>query len=114
MLEFARGKAQASGLDNIRFCQGGFLGCHEDKPPVDAVVTQFAMHHLPDFWKEAALRRIAKMLKPNGKLFLNDVIFSFPFSSTPIDLPDGSTPYRRIHRRTRGATYLVSTVHKGG
>ena len=83
MLEFARGKACSSGLDNVTFRHGGFLGCHEGEPPVDAVVSQFALHHLPDFWKEVALRRVAGMLKPEGKFFLNDVVFSFPLSEYP-------------------------------
>ena len=40
-------------------------------------MTRFALHHLPDFWKQVALLRIAEMLRDNGTLFLRDVIFSF-------------------------------------
>jgi hypothetical protein len=36
------------------------------------------LHHLPDFWKCIALRRIHAMLTENGLFFLNDVVFSFP------------------------------------
>lgn len=83
MLEYAGEKAQAARIGNVAFRRGGFLSCHEGEPPVDAVVTQFALHHLPDFWKGVAMRRIARMLKPGGRLFLNDVVFSFPLSEYP-------------------------------
>jgi putative AdoMet-dependent methyltransferase len=39
------------------------------------------LHHLPDFWKLIALRRLAQMLKTNGKLYLFDVVFSFDITS---------------------------------
>jgi hypothetical protein len=32
---------------------------------------------LPDFWKVAALERIAAMLRPEGVLLLQDLVFSF-------------------------------------
>jgi hypothetical protein len=35
-----------------------------------------ALHHLPDFWKQKALIRLQGMLKPNGRLFLADVVFT--------------------------------------
>ena len=44
---------------------------------MDAVVTQLALHHLPDFWKQVALMRIADMLRDSGKLCLRDVVFNF-------------------------------------
>jgi len=45
--------------------------------PLDAIVAQLALHHLPDFWKQVALIRMAGMLKDGGKLCLRDVMFSF-------------------------------------
>ena len=42
---------------------------------MDAVITQLALHHLPDFWKLVALKRISQMLKDGGKLYLRDVVF---------------------------------------
>lgn len=29
---------------------------------------------MPDFWRQKALRRLNKMLKPGGRLFLADVV----------------------------------------
>ncbi len=75
MLDYARQKAVAAGLRNIEFHHGGFLTYEHEAEPVDAVVTCMAFHHLPDFWKSVALRRICDMLRRGGQLFINDVVF---------------------------------------
>lgn len=36
-----------------------------------------ALHHLPDFWKQVAIGRMASWLKPGAYLVLRDIIFSF-------------------------------------
>ena len=77
MLAFAEQKARAQGIDGIRFHRAGFLTFAASPGSVDVVVTRFALHHLPDFWKQVALLRIAEMLRDGGTLFLRDVIFSF-------------------------------------
>ncbi len=77
MLEYANQKAQKAGLDNIEFCHGGFLTYEHCAEPVEAIVSVVALHHLPDFWKLIGLRRAAAMLKPGGKFYLSDVVFSF-------------------------------------
>ncbi len=77
MLSCARRKARRAKLDNIEFCHGGFLTYEHKKEPVDAIVSTVVLHHIPNFWKLIRLRRLAQMLKPEGKLFLFDVVFSF-------------------------------------
>jgi hypothetical protein len=47
-------------------------------------VTKYAFHHLPDFWKGAALLRM--MLRPGGRLFISDVVFSFPLADHPREI----------------------------
>jgi putative AdoMet-dependent methyltransferase len=54
-----------------------FSGTTSRTVSVDLVVSKFALHHLPDFWKVIALRRIAHALKPGGRFYLQDVIYSF-------------------------------------
>ena len=44
---------------------------------VDVVYSKWAFHHLPDYWKQAGLLNMNKMLKPDGILFLSDVVFKF-------------------------------------
>jgi putative AdoMet-dependent methyltransferase len=77
MLRCARRKAKKSKLDNIEFHRAGFLTYQHKAEPVDAIVSTAVLHHLPDFWKLTGLRRLAQMLKPGGKLYLFDVVFSF-------------------------------------
>jgi SAM-dependent methyltransferase len=64
-------------VSNVEFIQGGFLTYHHKGAPLDAVVTQIALHHLPDFWKQIALMRMSGMLKDGGKFCLRDVVYSF-------------------------------------
>lgn len=76
MLDYAKEKATERGLSNIVFCHGGFLTYQHASDPVDCIVTSLALHHLPDVWKGVALRRLHSMLKPEGRLFLYDVVYS--------------------------------------
>jgi len=75
MLDFANEKAKMRQRSNIEFVHGGFLTYNHQGELVDAVITQLSLHHLPDFWKMAALKRISKMLKDGGRLYLQDVVF---------------------------------------
>ncbi len=77
MLRYAQEKAKVRGVHNVSFLQGGFLTYQHQGAPLDAAVTQIALHHLPDFWKQVALIRVAGMLKEGGKLCLRDVVYSF-------------------------------------
>ncbi|MCP4644538.1 MAG: class I SAM-dependent methyltransferase, partial [bacterium] len=77
MLSCVERKAAAAGLANIECRQGGFLTYEHTGEPVDVVVSQVALHHLPDFWKQIALQRLFDMVKPGGRLYLRDVVFSF-------------------------------------
>ncbi|MBN2084185.1 MAG: class I SAM-dependent methyltransferase [Anaerolineales bacterium] len=75
MLEYCRGQAAARDLKNIVFRQGGFLTYAHTADPVDFIVSSGALHHLPDFWKYIGLRRLARILKPGGRLYLFDIVF---------------------------------------
>jgi len=65
---------RARGIEAV---EAGFLSYEHQGDPPDAVMTRNALHHLPDFWKGVALARIAAMLRPEGVLFLQDLVFSF-------------------------------------
>jgi putative AdoMet-dependent methyltransferase len=75
MLEFAENKAESRGIKNIEFHKGGFLTYDHKGKVVDGIVSQIALHHIPDCWKFIALKRLAKILKSKGKLYLRDVVF---------------------------------------
>jgi ubiquinone/menaquinone biosynthesis C-methylase UbiE len=77
MLAYTAQKAAAAHLRTIEFHHGGFLTYEHQATQVDSIITRFALHHLPDFWKMVAFQRMATMLKPDGILYLRDTIFSF-------------------------------------
>ena len=77
MLRYARKKAASRDISNVEFLPGGFLTYEHHGGPVDAAVTQIALHHLPDFWKQVALIRIASLLNLGGRFCLRDVVYSF-------------------------------------
>ncbi len=85
MLRYAEKKARErlrelgrdEDFERIEFVRAGFLTYEHEGKPLDAVVSQFVLHHLPDFWKQVALFRIAGMLKDGGRLYIRDVVYSF-------------------------------------
>ena len=80
MLEYAKEKAKArlgKDAERIRFVNAGFLSYEHEGPLFDAIVTQLALHHLPDFWKQVALFRLSDILKEGGKLYIMDAVYSF-------------------------------------
>ncbi len=74
MLDYAQAKAIKAGISNITFCCSGFLSFEFEDQTADSIVTTFALHHLPDFWKGIALSRMHRMLEPDGQLYIHDAI----------------------------------------
>jgi SAM-dependent methyltransferase len=72
-----RRRVAEAGATNVECVQAGFLGYEHDGSRVDFVYTRNALHHLPDFWKGVALRRLADLLVPAGILLLRDLVYSF-------------------------------------
>lgn len=77
MLNQLRSKVEASGLENIELAQAGFVTYEHSGSAADFVYSRWALHHLPDFWKSLALRRMREMLRDGGVLRLADIVFSF-------------------------------------
>ncbi|HIH36364.1 class I SAM-dependent methyltransferase [Methanothrix sp.] len=75
MLEYCRQNAERQGLSNIVFCHGGLLTYEHVGELADAIVCVAVLHHLPDLWKQVALKRFLTMLKPGGRLLLFDIVF---------------------------------------
>lgn len=86
MLNQLNRKAAKAGLENIETHCAGFLTYEHNDKPVDAIVSVAVLHHLPDFWKTVALKRMHDMLRPKGKLYLFDVVFSFPIDCYKTEL----------------------------
>jgi putative AdoMet-dependent methyltransferase len=49
MLRYAENKGQARGVANVKFLPGGFLTYKHVGVQLDCIVSQIALHHLPDF-----------------------------------------------------------------
>lgn len=75
MLDYAKEKAIEKNIHNIEFHHAGFLTFNESPEQFDIIFTQLALHHLPDFWKFVALKKINTHLKKGGKFFLKDVVY---------------------------------------
>jgi len=81
MLDFVRSAASRDAGAILEVEHAGFLTFDASPASVDVVVSRFALHHLPDFWKQVALLRLHAALRPEGRLYLRDVVFSFEPSS---------------------------------
>ncbi len=77
MLARLRVKLAASGLSNVDVVQAGFLTYDHRGQPSDVLYSRWALHHLPDFWKSVALRRMRSFVRDGGVLRLSDVVYSF-------------------------------------
>src|SRR3974390_2677135 len=65
----------------IRAQPAGLLSFAYEPNSYDLIVSEFTLHHLPDFWKAVALARIFAALKPGAKFYLRDIVF--------VSTPDG-------------------------
>jgi ubiquinone/menaquinone biosynthesis C-methylase UbiE len=78
MLTILKEKTERLGIKNIECVQGGLLTYEHRGEPAEFVYSRNALHHLPDFFKALALKRIAsEILRPGGALRLHDLLFSF-------------------------------------
>src|ERR1700674_4935967 len=65
----------------IRTQPAGLLSFAYKPNSYDLIVSEFTLHHLPDFWKAVALSRIHAALKPGANFYLRDIVF--------VSTPDG-------------------------
>ena len=74
MLKYARNKAEVLHIKNIEFVNSGFLNFESDPSSIVIITTTFPFHHLPDYWKGIALKRMNQLLRPGGIQYKKDVI----------------------------------------
>src|SRR5437763_14804984 len=65
----------------IRTQFAGLLSFAYQPNSYDLIVSEFTLHHLPDFWKAVAMSRIFSALKPGANFYLRDIVF--------VSMPDG-------------------------
>jgi 2-polyprenyl-3-methyl-5-hydroxy-6-metoxy-1,4-benzoquinol methylase len=66
----------------VRTQSAGLLSFAYQPNSYDLIVSEFTLHHLPDFWKAVAMSRIFAALKPGANFYLRDIVF--------VSMPDGS------------------------
>src|SRR6201991_4193930 len=66
----------------VRTQSAGLLSFAYQPNSYDLIVSEFTLHHLPDFWKAVAMSRIFAALKPDANFYLRDIVF--------VSMPDGS------------------------
>jgi 2-polyprenyl-3-methyl-5-hydroxy-6-metoxy-1,4-benzoquinol methylase len=66
----------------VRTQSAGLLSFAYQPDSYDLIVSEFTLHHLPDFWKTVAMARIFAALKPGANFYLRDIVF--------VSMPDGS------------------------
>src|ERR1700750_984927 len=66
----------------VRTQSAGLLSFAYEPNSYDLIVSEFTLHHLPDFWKAVALARIFAALKPGANFYLRDIVF--------VSMPDGA------------------------
>jgi 2-polyprenyl-3-methyl-5-hydroxy-6-metoxy-1,4-benzoquinol methylase len=66
----------------IRAQSAGLLSFAYEPNSYDLIVSEFTLHHLPDFWKAVAMSRIFAALKPGAHFFMRDIVF--------VSMPDGA------------------------
>ncbi len=77
MIERLQSKVDEAAINNVQVAAGGFLTYDHMGDPADIVYSRYALHHLPDFWKVMALRRVRSMLRRGGVFRLWDVVYNF-------------------------------------
>lgn len=73
----AQNQANKHKISNIEFINSGFLSYTHEGISADLLITKYAFHHLPDFWKQIALYNINQMLKMGGIFYLQDIVYHF-------------------------------------
>jgi 2-polyprenyl-3-methyl-5-hydroxy-6-metoxy-1,4-benzoquinol methylase len=66
----------------VRTQPAGLLSFAYEPNSYDLIVSEFTLHHLPDFWKAVALARIFAALKPGATFYLRDIVYT--------GMPDGT------------------------
>ena len=107
MLQVAQQRAQHLGAIGLRCQKAGFLSFDLPAESIDIATTQYALHHLNDFWKLIALQRIYTCLKPGGVFLLRDVVFS----CHPSELANTVDAWLRWMQEERGYTRAENVAH---
>ena len=76
MLDKARTSAASAGMTNVEFREGFGESLPVENSWADVVISNGVLNLMPD--KDAALREMARVLKPGGRLQIGDILVQKP------------------------------------
>ena len=95
MLTSARRSLSELGIRNIELFHADFREFDVGFEVADAVMSNYAIHHVPDVDKEAIFRRILATLRQGGVFRLEDDSFNFPREEFEERVPEIMTQWER-------------------
>jgi ubiquinone/menaquinone biosynthesis C-methylase UbiE len=107
MLSATGRRAELLGATGLHLQQAGYLSFKLDAESLDCATTQYALHHLNDFWKLVALQRIHAALKPGATFMLRDVVYSCHVS----ELKETVDAWLRWMQEERGYSRKENVTH---
>ena len=76
LLEMAEQKvAQWEGRFQVQLCQDPFLEIPFPDNTFDVIASTYSIHHITDHAKRLSVREMKRVLKPNGRVVIGDVMF---------------------------------------
>lgn len=113
MIERARHAAEHLGAD-ITFSVGLVQELPFDDASVDAVVSTFLVHHLPDDTAAAAFADIKRVLKPGGRLVIADYGRPRSLGGYVASFPMRANFYEFVRPQLKGRLDRLFKVHFPG
>lgn len=77
MCAFLKQRLAEAQIQNVSVVQASFLTFDTNGKCADFIFTRNALHHLPDFWKAQALKRMYANLSPDGFIRICDLFYDF-------------------------------------
>ena len=90
MLDHTMRRAAESGIANVNPTQGDATSLPYEDGSIDGVVLTAVLGEIPD--REAAMREIARVLRPGGRLVVGELIGDPHFTSTAHSRASGPLP----------------------
>ncbi|MBO0839104.1 MAG: class I SAM-dependent methyltransferase, partial [Actinobacteria bacterium] len=75
MMKSLAEEARAAALENVRTEVADFMDLSLEPGSVDLIVSNYALHHLPDTDKRVLAVQAAQWLRPGGRIVIADMMF---------------------------------------
>jgi ubiquinone/menaquinone biosynthesis C-methylase UbiE len=107
MCERLRRKVESAGIANVEVLIGTATSIPLATDSVDAVISNYCLHHLDDSGKRQALTEMARVLRPGGRLAFADMMFDLQLSDRRNRVVIGMLIKRVLSRGPAGLLRLI-------